>query len=94
MKYEKLELEDFPPKQRLRLLRNAVSELSELSYVKAIGNQNIAQCLPPLAYETYMELLLSEFSNNDKKLTVPGKNKRAVVYTTTIRGRWCRYYLL
>ena len=36
MKYEKLELEELPPKQ------NAVSEVSELSYVKAIGDQDIA----------------------------------------------------
>lgn len=33
MKYAKLELEEFPPKQKLCMLQNAVSEVSELSYV-------------------------------------------------------------
>mgnify|MGYP006328857003 FL=1 len=85
MKYEKLELEEFPPKQKLRMLQNAVSEVSELSYVKAIGDQDIAQGRPPLGYETYMELLLSACSTYDKKLMVPGKNKRAV-YATAMEG--------
>ena len=29
LKYERLELEEFPPKQKLRLLQNAVGEVSE-----------------------------------------------------------------
>jgi hypothetical protein len=34
MKYEKLELETFPPNQKLRLLHNAASDVAELSYIK------------------------------------------------------------
>jgi hypothetical protein len=78
MKYEKLELEEFPPKHKLHMLQNAVSKVSELLYVKAIGDQDIAHGCPPLGYEAYMELLLSACSTYNKKLTVPGKNKCAV----------------
>jgi hypothetical protein len=51
MKYERLELEDFPPKQKLRMLQNAVGDVTELAYVKHIGDQNIAQGNPTLTYE-------------------------------------------
>jgi hypothetical protein len=34
MKYEKLELEAIPPKQKLRMLKNAVSEVPELQHIK------------------------------------------------------------
>jgi hypothetical protein len=82
MKYEKLELEDFPPKQKLRMLQNAVGDVTELAYVKQIGDQDIARGNPPLVYESYLELLLSACSTYDKKITLPGKQKRAV-YTAT-----------
>jgi hypothetical protein len=74
MIYDKLELEEFPPKQKLCMLQNAVSKVSELSYAKAIGDQDVAQGRPPLDFDSYMELLLSECSTYDKKLIVPGKN--------------------
>jgi hypothetical protein len=83
MKYERLELEPFPPKQKLRMLQNAVGDATELSYVKQIGDQDIARGNPPLAYESYMDLLLSACSTFDKKINLPGKQKRAV-YTTTV----------
>jgi hypothetical protein len=78
MKYKKLELEEFPTKQKLRMLQNAVGEVSELAYVKQIGDQVIGRGNPPLVYETYMELLLSACSTFDKKTVLPGKQKRAV----------------
>jgi hypothetical protein len=83
MKYEKLELEAFPPKQKLRMLQNAVGDATELAYVKQIGDQDIARGHPALAYDGYMELLLSACSTYDKKITLPGKQKRAV-YATAI----------
>ena len=43
MKYEKLELEPFGDKQKLRMLQNAVGDVSELSYVKQLGDQDIAR---------------------------------------------------
>jgi hypothetical protein len=67
MKYEKLELEDFPPKQKLCLIQNAVGEVTELAYVKQIGDQDIAQGNPPLTYKSYMELLINACSTYDKK---------------------------
>jgi hypothetical protein len=83
MRYERLELEPFPPKQKLRMLQNAVGDVTELAYVKQIGDQDIARGYMPLNYESYMELLLSACSTYDKKITLPGKQKRAV-YTTMI----------
>ncbi|MFA9289401.1 MAG: reverse transcriptase domain-containing protein, partial [Weeksellaceae bacterium] len=56
---------------------------TELAYVKQIGDQDIARGNPPLLYDSYMELLLSACSTFDKKITLPGKQKRAV-YTTTV----------
>jgi hypothetical protein len=78
MQYEKLELEPFHSKQKLRMLQNAVGDVSELAYVKQIGDQDIARGNPPLLYESYMELLLSACSTYDKKTMLPGKQKRAV----------------
>jgi hypothetical protein len=83
MKYEKLELEAFPPKQKLRMLQNAVGDVTELSYIKQIGDQDIAQGSPPLSYDSYMELLLSACSTYDKKVTLPGKQKLAVYTSVT-----------
>jgi hypothetical protein len=58
----------------IRMLQIAVGEVSEMPYVKRIGDQDLARVNPPLVYETYMELLLSEFSTYDKKIVL----KRAV----------------
>jgi hypothetical protein len=38
MKHEKLELEAFPLKQKLRMLQNAVGDVTELSYINQIGD--------------------------------------------------------
>jgi hypothetical protein len=73
MKYEKLKLEAFPPKQKLSLLQNAVGDVAELSYIKQIGDQDVACGYQPLTYESYMELLLLAYSTYDKKLNLPGK---------------------
>jgi hypothetical protein len=78
MKYEKLKLEESPPKQKLRMLQNAVAEVSELANVKQIGDQDIARGNSPLVYEPYMELLLSACSTFDKKTVLPGKQKRGI----------------
>ena len=83
MKYEKLELEPFGDKQKLRMLQNAVGDANELSYVKQLGDQDIARGLPPLTYTSYLELLLSACSTYDKKIGTPGKQNRAI-YNTLI----------
>ena len=83
MKYEKLELEPFGDKQKLRMLQNAVGDVNELSYVKQLVDQDIARGLPPLTYTNYLELLLSACSTYDKKIGTPGKQKRAI-YSTLV----------
>jgi hypothetical protein len=80
MMYEKLELEAFPPKQKLRLLQNAVGDVAELLYIKQIGDQDVACGYQPLTYESYMELLLSARLTYDK-INLPCKQKRAVYQT-------------
>jgi hypothetical protein len=84
MEYKKLELEAFPPKQKLWLLQNAVGDVTELSYIKQIGDQDVARGHPELTYGSSMELLLSACSTYDKKLSLPGKQKRAVYQTELI----------
>jgi hypothetical protein len=66
MKYEKLELEAFPPKQKLRMVQNAVGDLTEISYIKQIADQDIARGNSPLSHDRYMELLFSASSTYDK----------------------------
>jgi hypothetical protein len=66
------------------LLQQAGSYVSELLYVKQIGDQDPARC-NLLAYEGYIKFLLSVFSTFDKKVKLPGKEKRAV-YTAEITG--------
>jgi hypothetical protein len=92
MKYEYLELEAFPPKQKLRMLQNAVGNVTDLAFVKQVGDQYIARGNPPLTCENYMELLLCACSTYDKKITLPGKQKRAVYTATTSEESPDRYY--
>jgi hypothetical protein len=77
-KYEKLELEAFPPKQKIRLVQKTVGDVAELSYIKQIGDQDVTRGYHPLTYESYMELLFTACSTYDKKLNLLGKQKRAV----------------
>jgi hypothetical protein len=81
MKYEKLELETFPSKQKLRLLHNTVGDVAEFLYIKQIEDQDVAPQYQPLTYESYMELLLLARSSYGKKWNFPGKQKRAVYHT-------------
>jgi hypothetical protein len=60
------------------MFQYAVGEVTELAYVKQIGDQDIARGNAPLAYEGYMELLLSACSTCDKKTSLPGIQKQIV----------------
>jgi hypothetical protein len=82
---EKLELESFPPKQKLRMLQNSVGDVTELAYVKQIGDHDIARGNPPLDVDSYLELLLSACSTYDKNNATSMKHKRNV-YTTAVGG--------
>jgi hypothetical protein len=81
--YETHEIKKFPPKQKLQMLQNTVGDDTEFSYVKQLSVQDVARGNLPLAYKGYMEWLFLACSTYDKKLTLPGKQKRAV-YRTTI----------
>jgi hypothetical protein len=63
---------------KLWWLKNNVSDVPELAYLKQIGDQDVANGKPPLAYETYMELLLSASLSYDKKLAAPANPKQSV----------------
>jgi hypothetical protein len=63
------------------MLQNAVGDVAALSYVKQLGDQDIARGLSPLTYGSYLELLLSARSTYDKNIGTPGKQKRAVYAT-------------
>jgi hypothetical protein len=82
----------FYQKQKLRMLQNSVGDVTELAYVKHIRGQDIARGNPPSTYENYMELLLSACSSYDKKITLPGKQKRAVYMETTSEDEPDGYY--
>jgi hypothetical protein len=46
--YEKPELEDITPKQKLRMLKNTVADVNKLQSVKQIEDLSIARGEPPL----------------------------------------------
>jgi hypothetical protein len=54
LKYKTLEIEELPPKQKLQLLQHAVRNVSELSYVKQVGDSDISRNKPPLKFEGYI----------------------------------------
>jgi hypothetical protein len=64
----------FGDKQKLRMLQNTVGDVAALSYVKQLGDQDIAHVLPPLTYGSYFELLLSACSTTTIIL-VPLENR-------------------
>lgn len=83
--YVKLELEAFPPKQKLRMLQNTVSDVEQLAYVKRIGDQDVARGQPPLDYEHYLELLLSACSAYDKSIQLQQRqNVMCILLSLTI----------
>jgi hypothetical protein len=82
--YEKLEMEAFPPKQKLRMLQNTVGDVTDLANVKQLGDQIIARGGPSLDFEGYLELLLSACSTYDKNYATPNKAGPRNVYTTDI----------
>jgi hypothetical protein len=80
--YEKLEMEAFPPKQKLHMLQNTVGDVTDLANVKKLGDQIIARGGPSLDFEGYLELLLSACSTYNH--ATPNKTGPRNVYTTDI----------
>jgi hypothetical protein len=84
--YEKLELEDIPPKQKLRMLQNTVCDVADLANVKQLSDQIVARGEPPLNFEGYLELLLSACSTYDKSHTNPRQSGQRNVYAATMEN--------
>jgi hypothetical protein len=79
--YDKLEIEDIPPKQKLRMLKNTGADVTNLQSVKRIEDQNIAHGKPPLGWEEYWQLLLSACSDYDKSHSHPRPAQRNICAT-------------
>ena len=82
--YEKLENEQVPPKQKLRMLQNTVGDVPDLANVKQLNDQVVARGGNNLGFEEYLELLLSACSTYDKThatIRPPGQRK---VYSTNV----------
>jgi hypothetical protein len=65
------------------MIQNAVGEVTELAHVKQMADLGIANRNKALTYNTYVDLLLEACSTFDKRLALPGRQKR-VVYSSVI----------
>jgi hypothetical protein len=68
------------------MLKNTVADVTNLQSVKRINDQNIARGKAPLGWEEYLELLLSECSDNDKSHTHARPAQRNVYATNFAYG--------
>jgi hypothetical protein len=57
-RYETLEVEDFPPKQKLPMNQSAIGDVTELAHVKQLADLGVANGNTPLTYDTFLALLL------------------------------------
>jgi hypothetical protein len=73
-----LNRKNFPPSQKLRMIQNAVGDVTELETVKKLADLGVANGNHPLTYKTYVALRLEACSTFDKKHELPGRQKRAV----------------
>jgi hypothetical protein len=74
-KYEELDLEGTPPKQKLLMLQNAVGDVEALAQVKLMNDHDIARGNPPLTYKRYVQVLLSACSTYDSPRSTSDRNK-------------------
>jgi hypothetical protein len=63
--YETLEVEDFPPKQKLRMIQNAIGDMTELAHVRQLADLGVANGNTPLTYDSYLALLLESCAPSD-----------------------------
>jgi hypothetical protein len=66
-KYEELDLEVTPQRQKLQMLQNAMGDVEALAQVKLMNDHDIARGHPPLTYERYVQVLLSACSTYDSQ---------------------------
>jgi hypothetical protein len=64
-KYETLELGNFPPKQKLWMIQNAVGDITELAHIKQLDDLGVANGNKALTYKSYVALLLEACSSFD-----------------------------
>jgi hypothetical protein len=84
-RYETLEVEDFPPKQKLHMIQNAIGDMTELVHVKQLADLGVATGDKALTYDSYSALLLEASATFYTRRELPGKQKCAV-YATAIAG--------
>jgi hypothetical protein len=77
-KYEELDLEVTPLKQKLRMLQNAVGDVEALAQVKLMNDHDIAHGHPPLTYERCVQVLLSVCSTYDSQRSASDRKKQVV----------------
>ena len=77
-KYEEFDLEIASPKQKLRMLQNAVGDVEALARVKLMNDHDVARGHPPLTYERYVQVLLSTCSTYDSQHSSGDRRKRVV----------------
>jgi hypothetical protein len=77
-KYEELDLEVTPPKQKLQMLQNAVGDVEAVEQVKLMNIHDIAHGHPPLTYERYVQVLLSTCSTYDSQRSSSDWRKHVV----------------
>ena len=82
--YEKLELENVPPKQKLHMHQNTVGDVSDLANVKQLSDQVVARGGSLLEFEGYMELLLSACSTYDKLHNNARQSGQRNVYASNV----------
>jgi hypothetical protein len=82
--YEKLELESFPPKQKLQMIQNAVGDVNELACIKQIDDENISRGNSPCDVESYLELLLLTCSIYYEKNHASSMKHKRNVYTMIV----------
>jgi hypothetical protein len=76
--YKKLELKNVPPKKKLGMLHNTVSDVDHLSNVKSLSDQIVARGGTHLGFKEYLEFLLSVLSTYDKTHATPRSGKQNV----------------
>jgi hypothetical protein len=72
MQYERLNLEAFPPEQKLRMHQNTVDDDAVLASVKQLSDLVVALGDAPFDFDAYIDLLLSACSTYDKSPATNG----------------------
>jgi hypothetical protein len=85
MHCKKLELDNLPSNQKLRILQNTVCEVADLSNVIQLSAQVVARGGTHLGFKEYLELLLSACPTYDKTHATPCSGLRNVYAANLIQ---------